>query len=71
VSPRYRGSLAQAINAGIDMVMVPTDYIRFITTMKSLVQAGTIRRTASTTPSADPPREVRMGRSRSRCPQRA
>jgi beta-glucosidase len=39
----YSGSLAQAINAGIDMVMVPTDYVRFITTMKSLAQAGTIR----------------------------
>lgn len=38
----YSASLAQAINAGIDMVMVPTDYVRFITTMKSLAQAGTI-----------------------------
>jgi beta-glucosidase len=34
--------VAQAINAGIDMVMVPTDYVRFITTTKSLVLAGTI-----------------------------
>jgi beta-glucosidase len=39
----YPASLAQGINAGIDMVMVPTDYVRFITTMKSQVQAGTIR----------------------------
>jgi len=39
----YSASLRQAINAGIDMVMVPTDYVRFITTMKSLVQAGTIK----------------------------
>jgi beta-glucosidase len=38
----YSASVAQSINAGIDMVMVPTDYIRFITTMTSLVQAGTI-----------------------------
>jgi len=38
----YSASLAQAINAGIDMVMVPTDYVRFVTTMKSAVQAGTI-----------------------------
>lgn len=38
----YSAALAQAINAGIDMVMVPTDYVRFITTMKSVVQAGTI-----------------------------
>jgi beta-glucosidase len=39
----YPASLGQAINAGIDLVMVPTDYVRFITTMKSLVQAGTIK----------------------------
>jgi beta-glucosidase len=39
----YSASLGQSINAGIDMVMVPTDYVRFITTMKSLVQAGTIK----------------------------
>jgi beta-glucosidase len=38
----YSASVAQSINAGIDMVMVPTDYVRFITTMTSLVQAGTI-----------------------------
>ena len=38
----YSASVAQAINAGIDMVMVPTDYARFITTMTSLVHAGTI-----------------------------
>jgi beta-glucosidase len=39
----YSASLGQAINAGIDMVMVPTDYVRFITTMKSVVQAGTVK----------------------------
>jgi beta-glucosidase len=39
----YGASLAQAINAGIDMVMVPTDYVRFITTMKSQVQSGAIK----------------------------
>jgi beta-glucosidase len=39
----YSGSLGQAINAGIDLVMVPTDYVRFITTMTSLAQAGTIK----------------------------
>jgi beta-glucosidase len=38
----YPGSVAQAVNAGIDMVMVPTDYVRFITTMKALIQGGTI-----------------------------
>ncbi|MEA2632989.1 MAG: beta-glucosidase, partial [Chloroflexota bacterium] len=39
----YSASVAQAIDAGIDMVMVPTDYIRFTTTLKALIQAGTIK----------------------------
>jgi len=39
----YQASVEKSITAGIDMVMVPTDYVRFITTMKSLVQAGTIK----------------------------
>jgi beta-glucosidase len=39
----YRASVEKAINAGIDMVMVPTDHVRFITTMKALAQAGTIK----------------------------
>jgi beta-glucosidase len=43
VPGNYAASLAEAINAGIDLVMVPTDYVRFITTMKSQVQAGTIK----------------------------
>jgi beta-glucosidase len=43
VPGNYAASLAEAINAGIDMVMVPTDYVRFITTMKSQVQAGTMK----------------------------
>jgi beta-glucosidase len=43
VASNYPASLEQAINAGIDMVMVPTDHVRFITTMKSLVQAETIK----------------------------
>jgi beta-glucosidase len=38
----YSASVAQAINAGVDMVMVPTDYLRFTSTMKALVEAGTI-----------------------------
>jgi beta-glucosidase len=39
----YAASLGQAINAGIDMVMIPTDYVRFITTLKSLVAAQTVK----------------------------
>jgi beta-glucosidase len=42
VPGNYPASLGQAVNAGIDMVMVPTDHVRFITTMKSMVQAGTV-----------------------------
>jgi beta-glucosidase len=38
----YAKSVAQSINAGIDMVMVPDDYMKFITTTTSLVQGGTI-----------------------------
>ena len=43
VPGNYPASVAQAINAGIDMVMVPTDYVRFITTLKSQVQASAIK----------------------------
>jgi len=38
----YRDQIAQGINAGIDMVMVPDHYIRFIKTMISLTEEGTI-----------------------------
>ncbi len=34
--------ITTAINAGVDMVMVPTDYKRFISLLKSEVQAGRI-----------------------------
>ncbi|MEA2838651.1 MAG: beta-glucosidase [Bradyrhizobium sp.] len=43
VPGNYPASVEQGINAGIDMVMVPTDHVRYITTMKTLVQAGTIK----------------------------
>jgi beta-glucosidase len=38
----YSGSVAKAINAGIDMVMVPDKYAGFIEAMTSLVKDGTI-----------------------------
>ena len=38
----YDHQVEAAINAGIDMVMVPTNYRDFITTMKELVAAGRI-----------------------------
>jgi beta-glucosidase len=40
-----RQAAAQAINAGIDMVMVPDDYVDFIADVKSLVGEGTIPQT--------------------------
>jgi beta-glucosidase len=43
VPGNYEASVEKSINAGIDMVMVPTDYVRFITAMKALAQAGTIK----------------------------
>jgi beta-glucosidase len=38
----YASDVRTAINAGIDMVMVPTNYKTFISTLKSEVQAGNI-----------------------------
>jgi beta-glucosidase len=42
VEPDYYSSVVSAINAGIDMNMVPYDYTRFITTMKRAVMKGDI-----------------------------
>ncbi len=38
----YPTAVEQAVNAGVDMVMVPFDYRRFITTVVELVEAGRI-----------------------------
>lgn len=38
----YRDQIKNGINAGIDMVMVPDDYTRFIQTTVSLVESGSI-----------------------------
>lgn len=38
----YRSDIRQSINAGMDMVMVPGRYREFITTLKSLVEAGEV-----------------------------
>ncbi|MFN3699381.1 MAG: glycoside hydrolase family 3 N-terminal domain-containing protein, partial [Dictyoglomus sp.] len=38
----YENQVAMSINAGIDMVMVPDDYVRFISTLKSCVQKGKV-----------------------------
>jgi len=42
ISSDYYESIVAGINAGIDMNMVPYDYIRFINTMKQAVQNGDI-----------------------------
>lgn len=42
VDEDYYGAVVKSINAGIDMNMVPYDYIRFINTMKEAVEKGDI-----------------------------
>ncbi len=42
IDPAYDSAVQQAINAGIDMVMVPFDYQRFIATVIELVDQGRI-----------------------------
>jgi beta-glucosidase len=38
----YRSDIKESINAGMDMVMVPSAYREFFTTLKSLVEAGEV-----------------------------
>jgi beta-glucosidase len=38
----YRSDVKESINAGMDMVMVPSNYRQFFNTLKSLVQAGEV-----------------------------
>jgi beta-glucosidase len=38
----YRSDVKESINAGMDMVMVPSNYREFFTTLKSLVEAGEV-----------------------------
>jgi beta-glucosidase len=42
VNASYKDAVTQAINAGIDMVMVPAKYAEFFSIMKQLVNEGTI-----------------------------
>jgi beta-glucosidase len=42
IDPDYYASVVTSINAGVDMNMVPYDYIRFIETMKQAVKNGDI-----------------------------
>jgi len=42
ISPDYPTAVRTAINAGVDMVMVPFDYKRFISTLEAEVTAGNV-----------------------------
>ncbi len=42
IDPDYYKAVTTAINAGVDMNMVPYDYVKFITTMKQAVANGDI-----------------------------
>ena len=42
IDPDYRKSVVEAINAGLDMVMVPFDYVRFMDTLEEAVTAGEV-----------------------------
>jgi beta-glucosidase len=42
VAPDFREAVKKSINAGMDMAMVPARYREFITTLKSLVEAGEV-----------------------------
>ncbi|MCY4071983.1 MAG: glycoside hydrolase family 3 protein [Chloroflexi bacterium] len=42
LDPDYQQCVVQAVNAGIDMVMVPYDFRRFIFTLKEAVQQGDV-----------------------------
>jgi beta-glucosidase len=42
ISGDYYQAVVKAINAGVDMNMVPSDYVRFIETLTKAVQAGNV-----------------------------
>lgn len=42
ISPNYYNAVVTSINAGVDMNMVPYDYLRFINTMRTAVENGDI-----------------------------
>lgn len=42
IDSNYETSVVRAINAGVDMVMVPEDYLRFIEVMKRVTASGRI-----------------------------
>ncbi len=42
IDPNYKTAIGISINAGMDMVMVPTNYRAFFNNLKELVQEGTV-----------------------------
>lgn len=38
----YYGAVVKAVNAGVDMVMVPYDYVKFTTALKEAIEAGDV-----------------------------
>lgn len=42
IDPDYRTCVATAVNAGLDMAMVPFDYRRYIDTLEAAVEAGEV-----------------------------
>ncbi|MDX1601356.1 MAG: glycoside hydrolase family 3 N-terminal domain-containing protein, partial [Anaerolineales bacterium] len=42
LSPNYYECVLRSVNAGLDMIMVPFDYQRFIATLKKAVEAGDV-----------------------------
>jgi len=42
LGPDYDAAVASSINAGVDMYMVPFDYLRFIDALERLVQEGSV-----------------------------
>jgi len=42
ITPDYKNAIEISINAGMDMVMVPNEYVRFFTLLRELVQEGRV-----------------------------
>ncbi|MEJ2503860.1 MAG: glycoside hydrolase family 3 N-terminal domain-containing protein [Gemmatimonadota bacterium] len=42
LDPDFKTAIAQSINAGMDMAMIPTDYRRYIELLTELVEEGTV-----------------------------
>lgn len=43
ITPDYKSAIEISINAGMDMVMVPNDYVKFFTLLRELVREGKVK----------------------------